>query len=568
MQVLSVIALLVLTLFSGRLVYVQGFEAEALAADARTMRTDTVEIPAVRGEIVDVNGEVLATSVTRHHIIADPVAIATWKHSVDGTVLGGPTEAARLLAPVLGIPEAELAAMMDGERRYKRLKLDVPPETWDAVRALNIGGISAETFLKRTYPAGTTGGNLVGFVGNEGSGQAGLEASLDDLLAGSAGSTTYERGKKGHVIPSGEQSTVPAVPGSDVQVTTDTDLQWMAEARLAEQLEATGGTGGFVVVLDTRTQAVLALADSGSIDPNNPSGMGGTKSISNVFDPGSTAKIITMAAAIETGLATPTDQFEVPDRYTTANGQTFKDSHDHDVENLTLTGILAQSSNTGTLMVGQHIPKQVRHDYLTKFGFGQPTGIELAGESRGILADADDWDGRTEYAVMFGQSVSVTALQATSVFATMANGGVRTTPHLVAGTTAPDGEFVPSELPAPQQVVSEATADQVLKMMESAVTDGTGAKAAISGYRVAGKTGTAQTPDANGDLTNHLASFIGVAPVDAPRVAVGVFIENPKTSIYGGEVAAPVFADVTAFALQQLGVEPTGSAPDLYPTTW
>ncbi|SDC72482.1 peptidoglycan synthetase FtsI [Sanguibacter gelidistatuariae] len=568
-RVLSIAVMVVLVLFTGRLIYVQAYLGPALAAEAQSLRIRTITIPAVRGQITDLDGNILATSVDRYNIFADQPLIAAWKHSVDGTIKGGPTEAARLLAPILELSAPELAAALNGEKnQHKTITMDVSQETWDAIRALKISGIFAESQPERSYPAGTTGGNIVGFTGQDGNGQSGLEYSLNDILSGSAGSTTYEGGRSGHVIPTGEQSSTEAVPGDDVTLTMIRDLQWMAKAALEEQITKMGGTGGFLVVTNIKTGAIYALADAGSIDPNNPTGFGGSQAISTIFDPGSTAKIVTMSALIETGLATPTDQFVVPDRYTTVNNQTFKDSHDHADANWTLTGILAESSNTGTVMVGQKLPQQVRHDYLTKFGFGSKTGVELAGEEKGLLAEADKWDGSTKYAVLFGQGFSVTALQATNVFATIANGGVRMTPHLVAGTTDAAGIFTPSVQPEGVRVVSESTADQVLKMTESAVLDGTGAGAEIAGYRVAGKTGTAQIPGPSGQLDGILSSFIGVAPADDPRIAVGVFIENPTASIYGGVVAAPVFSEVTAFALQKLGVVPSGTTPDLFPTTW
>lgn len=556
-------------LFAGRLVYVQTYLGPALAADAQNLRTRTITIPAVRGQITDRDGNILATSIDRYNIFADQPLIAAWEHSVDGTVQGGAAEAARLLAPILERSAPELAADLNGEKnQYKTIATDVSQETWDAVSALKIEGIFAESQPKRSYPAGTTGGSIVGFTGKDGNGQSGLEYSLNDILSGSAGSTTYEGGRSGHVIPTGEQSSTAAVPGADVSLTMIRDLQWMAKAALEEQIAAMGGTGGFLVVMDVKTGAIYALADANSIDPNNPDGFGGSQAISTIFDAGSTAKIVTMAALIEEGLATPTDQFVVPDRYTTSNNQTFRDSHDHEDTNWTLTGILAESSNTGTVMTGQTLPQQVRHDYLTKFGFGSKSGIELAGEEKGLLADADKWDGRTKYAVLFGQGFSVTALQATSVFATVANGGVRMTPHLVAGTTDAAGVFTASTQPEGVRVVSESTAAQVLKMAESAVVEGTGSGAEIAGYRVAGKTGTAQIPGPTGALDGILSSFIGVAPADDPQIAVGVFVENPTVSIYGGVVAAPVFSEVTAFALQKLGIVPSGTTPDLFPTTW
>lgn len=570
-RVLSIAVIATLALFSGRLVYVQAYQGEALAATALEGRMNTVTIPAVRGEITDADGNVLATSVTRYNVFADQALIGKWTHKVGNERVGGPVEAARLLSPILEMPEAELAATLSGTSKYKMLKRDTAPETWDAIKDLGISGLFAEQDPRRSYPAGTTGGNLIGFVGAEGKGMAGLEYALDDQLAGVAGHRTYERGRGGHEIPTGVQETVKAVPGSDVKTTLRMDLQWKAQSAIDAQVAKMGARGGFVVVMDVKTREIYALADAGSMDPNSPTGFGGSKAISTIFDPGSTAKIVTMAAALETGIATPTSQYTVPYVYTTSNGQSFKDSHEHGNEPWTLTGILAESSNTGTVMVGEQIPKQVRHDYLTKFGFGAKTGIELSGEERGLLASADDWDGRTQYTVLFGQGMAATALQATNVFATMADGGVRRTPHLVAGTTGADGVFTPSVQPEPVQAVSAATATTVLTMMESAVVSGTGGNAEIDGYRVAGKTGTAQVPGTDGQLDAYMASFVGVAPVDDPRLAVGVFIENPTATEYakfGGVSAAPVFSDVTSFALQQLGVVPSGSTPELFPTTW
>lgn len=570
-RVLSIAVIVTLALFSGRLVYVQAYQGESLAAEALQGRMNTQTIPAVRGEITDADGNVLATSVTRYNVFADQKLIADWAHTVDGERVGGAAEAARLLAPILEKPEAELAAELSGTSQYKMLKRDTAPETWDAIKELGISGLFAEQDSRRSYPAGTTGGNLLGFVGAEGHGMAGLEHAFDEQLAGVAGKRTFERGLGGHVIPTGIQETVAAVPGTDVRTTLLMDLQWKAQAAIEAQVEAMGASGGFIVVSDVKTGEIYALADAGSMDPNAPTGFGGSKAISTIFDPGSTAKIVTMAAALETGVATPTSQYQVPYEYATSNGQVFKDAHEHGLENWTLTGILAQSSNTGTVMVGEQIPKQVRHDYLTKFGFGERTGIELAGEERGLLADADDWDGRTQYAVLFGQGMAATAIQSTNVFATMANGGVRTTPHLVAGTTDASGTYTPSAHPDPVQVVSPETANTVLTMMESAVEEGTGGKAMIDGYRVAGKTGTAQIPGPSGELDAYLASFIGVAPVDDPRLAIGVFLENPTVNEYakfGSVSAAPVFSDVMSFALQQLGVVPSGSTPELFPSTW
>jgi cell division protein FtsI (penicillin-binding protein 3) len=447
----------------------------------------------------------------------------------------------------------------------------VLPDVWRAIRAERITGVEADREDERIYPAGSVGGNVVGFLNRDGEALAGLEQALDDRLTGVDGTYRYERGAGGQEIPGGAREQTPAQPGQDVRTTLLRDLQWKAQEAVDQQVAETGSDSGALVAMDVTTGEILALVDSGSVDPNDPGATApdrrAARSISDIFEPGSTAKVITMAAALETGITDPLARWEVPYQYTTANGQTFKDSHEHAGMKLTTTGVLAESSNTGTVMIGQQLPEQVRHDYLARFGFGTRTGLELPGESAGKLHPAEVWDGRTQYAVLFGQGVSVNAVQATQVFATIANGGVRMPAHLVKSYTDADGTVHPADVGPGTQVVSEATADTVLTMMESAVSEGTGSAAAIPGYRVAGKTGTAQAWGAGGQ-TGITASFIGVAPADDPRIAVAVIMHNPRTSEWGGTVAAPVFSEVAGFALQLLKVPPSGSTPDLFPTTY
>lgn len=566
------LVLVVLVVFAGRLVYVQGLRGQAVAAEALDERMSTARLPAERGEITDANGVVLATSVERYLVWVDQAQIAQWKRTSGGSVVAaGAADAAAELAVPLGMDPAELGAQLNGTKAYVVLKRDVLPEVWRAVRELGIAGVNGDRVPQRIYPADNVGGTIIGFVNGDEVGQEGLEHSLEDVLSGTDGRYTYERGRGGQEIPGGKSEEVPAVPGQDVQLTIQRDLQWKAQDELDRAVATTGSDSASLVAMDVRTGAILALADSGSVDPNEPGATGAearvSRALSNVFEPGSTAKVITMAAAIETGVTGPLGRWEVADRYTTANNQTFKDSHDHEPLHLTTTGVLAKSSNTGTVMIGEKLPQQVRYDYLAKFGFGAKTGLELGGESAGILHPSDKWDGRTKYAVLFGQGVSVNAVQATQVFATIANGGLRMPAHVVAGTTGLDGAFVPAETKVGTQVVSAETAATVLTMMESAVDEGTGSAAAIPGYRVAGKTGTAQSWGAGG-ATGITASFIGVAPADNPRIAVSVIMNNPRTSEWGGTVAAPVFSEVAGYALQMLKVPPSGSVPDLFATTY
>lgn len=587
------IALAVLLVFAVRLVYVQVVIGPSLAQAAENQRTQSHVTMAHRGDITDADGVVLATSIDRYTVSADqktiPDFVPSARHTVDGKKVEGTgaVALARLLAPILDRSAPELAAQLSGTNgRVNRnviLKKDVVPEVQRQIVELGVSAyISTKLTTERTYPAGTTAGNIVGYVGAQPSedgateqvvGLGGIEATYDDLLTGTPGSESFQRagGAGGVRIPGSTRENVEAVPGSSVALSLVRDIGWKAQDSIDKAVAETGADYGIAVVQDVRTQEVLALADSGAIDPNDRSDArvaDGSRAVKDVFAPGSTGKVVTMAAVIEEGLATPASQYEVDYTYTTANGETFRDSHVHGLEKLTLAGILAESSNTGTVMVGQDLPKQTREDYLRAFGFGAKTGLGLPGESAGLLAPADKWDGRTEYAVLFGQGLAVNAVQATSVFSTIANGGKRVAPTLLKGTTGPDGVFTPAPARETTQVVSESTADQVLHMMEAVVEEGSGAAAAIDGYRVAGKTGTAEEVGADGRLTDIMASFIGVAPADDPRYTVSVFLKNPRTNIFGGLVAAPVFKDVMGFTLQHMNVPPSSKVEEPYATEW
>ncbi|WP_062377394.1 peptidoglycan D,D-transpeptidase FtsI family protein [Demequina pelophila] len=578
-RLVSVALLIVLAVFAVRLVYIQGIRAEVLANEALSTRLVTKELTVPRADIVDRNGVVLATSVQRYNVGVNQIKIADFTRTEEGEVVAeGPLGAARIIAPILGLNESELAAQMVGESTFRYIAKDLTPETWDLISAERIPGIEPELVEKRIYPNDDLAGNVIGFMGGteSGSGQtglAGVELAYQDELLGTPGSMTYERGTGGTIIPTGVREETDAVPGSDVVLTIDRDIQWYTQERVAEAVAETGADRVTVVVQDATNGELLALVDSGAVDPNNPSATDaadrGSRAVSTVFEPGSTAKVITMAAALEEGVATPLSQYIAPYTYTTDNNQTFRDSHEHDDEKLTLAGILATSSNTGTVQVGEKLSVETRYEYLEKFGFGSATGVGLEGEAAGILRDWRDWDGRTKWAVLFGQGVAVTALQATEVFAIVANDGVRIQPTVVKGFRADDGTFVEREREEDTRIISEETAAALLTMMEDVTQEGgTAPAAAIDGYRVAGKTGTAQAAGASGGLTSIVASFIGIAPADDPRIVVSVISHDPKTTIWGGTAAAPVFKDVATFALQSLRVPPSTTEPSLYPLTW
>lgn len=566
---LAVVIGLVLAVFAVKLVWVQGFSGASIAADARDARLTSVTTLGLRGEITDASGVTLAASVIRYDVAVDQTLMAEF-HSSTTDVPDGAAGVAALLAPLLGEDPAELGGELVGDRHFKYLKKDVLPDVARQIRKLGLPGITVDQVADRVYPNGTLAGNVIGFVNSSGTGLAGLEKEFDSKLEGTPGVDVYERGLHGQQIPGGYEKDTPAKPGESLQLTLDADIQYAAESALADQIRATGASSGTVIAVDVRTGEVLAMADSKRVDPNKPGNQVGslTPAISDVFEPGSTGKVVTMANALEHDIVTPTSHFKVPYSYTTANGQSFHDAEQHGLEKLTTTGVLAESSNAGTVMIGQQLSKQQRYDYLAKFGFGTRTGIEMPGESPGILHPVDQWDGRSEYAALFGQSLSVTALQAVSVFATVANGGVRVQPHIVKGWTAADGTFTPAPAAAKTRVIQPATAKTLLTMMQSVVNEGgTGTNAAIPGYLVAGKTGTAQAWEAGGKQ-GITSSFIGVAPADSPRIAVAVILHNPRSSVFGGVVAAPVFKEVAGYALQRLGVAPSGAKAKLFPTTW
>ena len=578
-RLITLLSLALLAVFAVRLVTIQGVESSTMAAAALENRLATATTEPLRADITDRNGVPLATSAERYHVFVNQQNLKKWERTEGQTVLAaGPLDAARILAPILGVSEAELSADLVGDKTFQYLAKYVTPETWDLIAEEGIYGIDREPVTERIYPNGSIAGNIVGFVGGKADhqgvnwGLAGIEASFEDELLGEPGSITYERGVGGTVIPTGVLEEEPAVPGSTVELTIDRDIQYYAQERLEEALRVTGASHGIVTVEEVGTGEMLALADSGTVDPNDPGATDASsrtsRAVEDVFEPGSTAKVITVAAALEEGLATPTSRYVAPYQYTTDNNQTFKDSHDYGKQKLTLAGILVNSSNTGTIQAGEGLTEAQRYEYLSKFGFGTPTGVGLPSESGGILHPWEEWDGRTEWAVLYGQGVSVTALQTSQVFQTVANGGVRVQPSVVKGLREPDGTFVERETAEPTRVISEETADQLMLMLEDVTEEGTGSLAKIDGYRVAGKTGTAQAVGPSGKLDSIVASFVGIAPADDPRIVVSVTLFDPQSSIWGGEVAAPVFSDVTTFALQALRVPPSGPAEELYPTTW
>jgi len=553
--------LFVFSLFGAQLLRLQALDSSTMASAALKSRLSVVVVPGLRGDITDSDGVVLATSIERRNVTADQSAVPVYKKK--GQIVGVAGAAADL-APILGRSEVELSATLTGSRRFVYVAKGITPLRWRKIQALGIPGIFSEPTSARSYPSSSAAASLVGWVGADGSGGGGLELLLNKALEGKPGESTYERSADGRVIPSGAQQITPAVPGHDVRLTINSDLQWFAQNAIAQKVNETQALSGTVVVMKARTGELAAVASYPTFDPNDIAKVRGNlsnKAFGEAFEPGSIAKVMTAAAALEEGVAVPGTPVVVPNRLSRA-GTSFRDSHDHATLKLTFAGVIAQSSNIGTVMVGEKVPPATLEKYFRTFGVGQKSGIQFPGETAGIFARSKDWSGSQRYTVMYGQGLAVNTIQAASVFQTIANGGVRVPPTLVAGTESADGTFAPTPPSTPVRVVSRPVATTLSQMLEFVVGDGGTAKQAeVPGYRVAGKTGTADRVGANGRYSGKTASFIGFAPADKPEFVVAVILQNPIRGYFGGSTAGPVFKDVMTYALQEFKILPTGTRP-------
>jgi cell division protein FtsI (penicillin-binding protein 3) len=386
---------------------------------------------------------------------------------------------------------------------------------------------------------------------------------MNSTITGTDGRYSYARGL-GAEIPGSQNELVAAKKGTTVRLTIDRDVQWVAANAIQEAVSKARAVSGTVIVMDPKTGHILAHATAPTFDPNNTKTVSESlmrnPSVQDVYEPGSTGKVMTLAAALEEKKITPETVLTVP--YSIKRGgDTFHDHERHPVQKLTTSGILAVSSNTGTIKIGEMLSNDTLYSYLTKFGMGKSTGSGLPGESAGILRPVSNWSGTTAPTVAFGQGYSLTAMQATSIFATIANDGVRVSPTVIAGTSDASGKFTASSARTNERVISATTAKQLRIMMESVVSaHGTAPSAAIPGYRVAGKTGTAWRFNSElGKYSGYTASFIGFAPADAPKYVISVTIQDPKGAHYGGSLGGPVFKKVMTFVLQSEHVAPTGT---------
>ncbi|HSK26460.1 MAG TPA: penicillin-binding protein 2, partial [Jiangellales bacterium] len=555
LRVVLVLICFVLSLFAGRLVQLQGLDASTYAEAARNERLRTVVLPATRGDIVDAAGVPLATTSEAYDL------------SVDQTQVTNPAAYALQLQPVLKSDLRSIQQALTGDARFAYVEKGLDPEAWRAVRQLRLPGLYAEPTSQRVYPAGAVAGNVVGFVGADGEGLAGLEMSYDGALAGQPGELTYEVGPGERRLPVVQGSRVEPTTGEGLRLTIDRDVQWFAEQALAEAVSSSGAKGGSALVMDVRTGDVLAMATSPVVDPNDPGALPdrerGNPAVEDAYEPGSVQKVLTAAAVIEEGAITADAAMEVPSSIR-RGGHTIRDSVEHPT-GLTFAGVLAKSSNVGTLLAAERVDSAVLRQYLVDFGLGATPGLGFAGESPGLLPA--EWSDLNRDTIAFGQGVSASIVQMVSAYATIANGGVRVPPRLVDARIDPDGTEHEVAAGEPRRVVSQATADEVTLMMEGVMgEDGTGQRVAerVPGFRLAGKTGTAQRVNPSCGCYSgggNVVSFMGFAPADAPRIAVAVTVDRPAGGGSGSGTAGPAWADTTAFTLQHLGVEPSGAEP-------
>ena len=556
---------LAMFLFGLRLVQVQAVQAGDYRMRAVNEMENTKSLPAPRGDITDVNGVAFARSVAATSIV------------VDQTQITNPARVANFIAPILDLPVAQVQASITGKRKWNMVYQNAKPALWQkltqsisqfnsqypAMSPDRIIGFFPERGYIREYPSGTLIASLVGFVNRDGKGATGLESSMNSTISGIDGKYSFANGY-GAEIPGSQSEIFPAQTGTTVRLTVDRDIQWVASQAISDAVKASNAISGTVIVMDPKTGEILAHATAPTFNPNNTSKVSlvamRNPSVQDVYEPGSTGKVMTLAAALEEKKVTPETVFTVPYALKRST-KVFHDHEKHAIQRLTTAGILAVSSNTGSIKIGELLSHDTFYDYLTKFGVGSKTGSGLPGESRGILPKVADWSGTSAPTMAFGQGYSLTAMQATSIFATIANDGVRVSPTVIAGTRDSSGNFTPAPGRTSQRVISAETAQTMRLMMESVVSgNGTAPTAAIPGYRVAGKTGTAmRIDDTCGCYRGYTASFIGFAPADKPAYVISVTIQDPKGLHWGGALGGPVFKKVMSFVLQSRHIAPTGT---------
>ncbi len=550
-----------LSLFAGRLVQLQGMESGTYRKLALDQRDRTIPLPAMRGSITGANGQVLAMTVTTYQVTADPPEI---------TAARQPQVAAELSGP-LGMTQAAVLNLLQHptSRDYVVLAKGLSAQVGGQIAAMNITGIYMTASYARSYPDGEVTANVVGFTGTKNgvlNGAGGIELQDNALLAGRSGREQVQIGTDGQQIPLAGSHDQPAVNGSSLRLTIVPALQYSAQQACARQVKKTKSANCTVVIIQPRTGDVLAMVQWPTFSPSGLQNVAQTTDIpvQNQFQPGSTAKVITAAAAFEKGGQTPMSAYNIPYALN-RGGQLIHDAEWAPGERYTIAGIIAHSSNVGMSQVAGHISPQTQYDYLRAFGLGQPTGIGLPNEGSGDLPPVSQWYGDTRYTLSFGQGVAVTAIQMAEVYATIANGGLRVQPTLIAGTTNSAGKYSPAAPSPSHRVIQAKTAKELLQILEQVPAideEGNQPWGIIPGYAVAAKTGTSQESNGTCALCVYGSSYIGMAPGNHPQLVVAVNVQDPrKGGHFGDVIAGPVFYQVMKDALATLRIPPDGARP-------
>jgi cell division protein FtsI (penicillin-binding protein 3) len=540
---LFAVFLLVFSIVLVRAVWLQGVRGSQLAADARSQQTESVLVPGERGKIVDRRGRQLALTEEAATVFATPYQVTD------------PVEAAAELTTVLDVPEDEIAeAISNRESGFAYIARKVDLAAAERVRKLHLDGIGILPDSRRVYPEGELAPQVIGAVGIENQGLSGLEAQYEDVLGGSDGEAEVTRDALGKTI---ERETVAgASSGEDIRLTIDAELQARAEEMLAQIGETYDPAGATAVVMNPRSSEVLALANWPAIDLTDLSAAD-PESLTNMatgftYEPGSTFKAFTVAAALEEELVSPETVFELPPTIQVAD-RVIEESHPRGPVTLSVADILAQSSNVGAVKIGLEVGGERFDHWIRRLGFGEPTGIQLPAEEQGIVPTVEEYSGSTMGNLPIGQGVAVTPMQMAAGYAAIANGGILRQPKLVLEA---GGEPTPEE--GGTRVISEETAARLRHMLEGVLSPGgTASEVSVPGYRLAGKTGTAEKPVEGGySESAFIASFVGFAPVDNPGLLAVIVVDEPQGSYYGGDVAAPGFGELAEFALPYLGIPP------------
>ncbi len=545
---------LLFAVVASKVVDLQVVNPERHRAWGEAQRVGTTTLAAERGAIFDRNGAELVVSEPVRSVFVDPQLITE------------PSAEAAQVAPLLGLDVTEVTAKMAGEGRFAYLKRKVPVEVADQVEALGLPGVAFLDESQRYLPAGESGRSLLGAVDADNAGISGLEAQYGDVLTGTPGELSLERSPSGRTIAVGEHNLVPAVPGSDVSLTIDRAIQFEAERLLIDQVGVTEAKGGIAIVTEPATGEILAMANVVR-DPESKEVVIGTNNaaLTTQYEPGSVMKMVTISTALEDGLVEPGTEFDLPSTLKVADAE-FQEAEPRPALRWDVNEILTNSSNVGTIKIGQKVGKERLYEALRSFGFDAPTGLDFPNESPGALLPTEEWSGTSLATIAIGQGVAVSPLQMLLAYNVIANGGEYIPPRLLASTTDPEGIVRPTLPSTGRPVVSEATASATNLMLRNVVSTGTGQLAAIPGYDTAGKTGTSwkRQPgggylDDNG-IRQYQSTFVGFVPAEQPALSVYVMIDEPTGGRYtGGATAAPVFSKLGSFALRRLGIAPAAT---------